>query len=295
MDDCGEIMMPLLRKPLAGRGGGGQKPPCPPLDSSLPIITLLTDFGARDAYVASIKGVILGLNPRAVLVDVTHEVPAQDIPAGAFILAQAAPYFPPGAIHLAVVDPGVGTGRRALAARGRGQFWVGPDNGLFQLAWAGSPDLTIVSLTASAYFRPQVAATFHGRDIFAAVAAHLSLGVDLTSFGPPITDPIPLPFPTPLWGPEMVQGQIIYVDHFGNLVSNVAAPELRAWLQACNLLVRIGSRSISGFSCTYADAPPGEFVALEGSHGYLEIACNQDHAARRLGLGVGAPLSLLRS
>ena len=211
-------------------GEGGQKPRTPghPPKSSLPIITLLTDFGTRDAYVAAMKGVILGLNPRVVLVDVTHEVPAQDVPAGAFLLAQAAPYFPPGTIHLAVVDPGVGTARRALAARSRGQFWVGPDNGLCQWAWAGSPDLSIVSLTASTYFRPQVAATFHGRDIFAAVAAHLSLGVDLTSFGPPITDPTPLPFPAPVRAPEMIQGQIIYVDHFGNLVSNVATSELRA-------------------------------------------------------------------
>ncbi len=280
-----------------GLGGGGQKPrtPGPPPQSSLPIITLLTDFGARDAYVAAMKGVILGLNPRVVLVDVTHEVPAQDIPAGAFILAQAAPYFPPGTIHLAVVDPGVGTGRRGLAAYARGQYWVGPDNGIWQWAWAGSPDLTVVSLTAATYFRPQIAATFHGRDIFAAVAAHLSLGVDLTSFGPPITDPIPLPFPPPAWGPEVMQGQIIYVDHFGNLVSNVAAAELRSWLQNRGLLVRIGPRTISGLSSTYEDAAPGEFLALIGSHGYLEIACNQDHAARRLGLEVGANLALRRS
>ena len=280
----------------AGGEGGQKKPaPGPPPGSGGPIITLLTDFGARDAYVAAMKGVILGLNPRAVLVDVTHEVFAQDILAGAFILAQAAPYFPPGTIHLAVVDPGVGTGRRGLAAYGRGQFWVGPDNGLLQWAWASSPDLTIVSLTAAAYFRPQIAATFHGRDIFAAVAAHLSLGVDLTSFGPPVTDPLPLPFPAPVRNPEMIQGQIIYVDHFGNLVSNVAAAELRAWLQNRGLLVRIGSRAISGLSSTYEDAASGEFLALMGSHGYLEIACNQDHAARRLGLGVGAPLALLRS
>jgi S-adenosylmethionine hydrolase len=280
-----------------GLGVRGHKPQAPGITpkSGWPIITLLTDFGARDAYVAAMKGVILGLNPQVVLVDVTHEVPAQDILAGAFILAQAAPYFPPGTIHLAVVDPGVGTGRRALAARSRGQFWVGPDNGLFQWAWAGSPDLTIVQLTAAAYFRPQVAATFQGRDIFAAVAAHLSLGVDLSSFGPPITDPIPLPFPAPVRDAEMMQGQIIYVDHFGNLVSNIPAAELRAWLQNRGLQVRISSRTIFGLAATYADAAPGEFLALIGSHGYLEIGCNQDHAARRLGLGVGASLALLRS
>jgi len=278
-------------------GKGGQQAPATGLapQSGWPIITLLTDFGTRDAYVAAMKGVILGLNPRAVLVDMTHEVPAQDIAAGAFILAQAASYFPPGTIHLAVVDPGVGTGRRALAAYGRGRYWVGPDNGLLPWAWASSPDLAVVSLTAAAYFRPQVAATFHGRDIFAAVAAHLSLGVDLLSFGPPITDPVPLPFPAPVQGPEMLQGQIIYVDHFGNLVSNVPAAALRAWLQNRGLLARIGSCAISGLAATYDDAAPGDFLALSGSHGYLEIACNRDHAARRLGLGVGAALTLLRS
>jgi S-adenosylmethionine hydrolase len=172
---------------------------------------------------------------------------------------------------------------------------VGPDNGLFQWAWAGSPDLAIVSLTVAAYFRPQVAATFHGRDLFGAVAAHLSRGVDLSQFGPPLTDPLPLPFPAQVRDSQMIQGQIIYVDHFGNLVSNVSGSELRSWLQKRRLLVHIGSRAISGLSATYEDAAPGEFLALIGSHGYLEVACNQGHAARRLGLGLGAPLALLRS
>ena len=278
-------------------GTGSQKPQIAgvPSPSSRPIITLLTDFGTRDAYVAAMKGVLLGLNPRAVLVDVTHEVPAQDVVAGAFILAQAAPYFPPGTIHLAVVDPGVGTGRRALAALARGQFWVGPDNGLLPWAWGSSPDLTVVSLTATNYFRPQVSATFHGRDLFAPVAAHLSLGVDLLSFGPPVPDPLPLPFPAAVWNPGKIEGQIIYVDHFGNLVSNVPAAELQAWLQNRGLTVRLGSHTISGLAATYEDAAPGELLALSGSHGYLEIACNQDHAARRLGLGRGATLELLRS
>ena len=278
-------------------GAETQLPPAPgpPYKPSRPIVTLLTDFGTRDAYVAAMKGVILGLNPRVALVDITHEVPAQDLVAGAFILAQAAPYFPPGTIHLAVVDPGVGTGRRALAACARGQFWVGPDNGLLQWAWASSPDLTVVSLTATAYFRPQISATFQGRDLFAPVAAHLSLGVDLLSFGPPVTDPLPLPFPAPVRGPETIQGRIIYLDHFGNLVSNVPIAELQAWLQNRGLLVRLGSHTISGLSSTYEDAAPGAILALSGSHGYLEIACNRDHAARRLGLGRGATLELFWS
>lgn len=151
---------------------------------------MLSDFGTRDAYVASMKGVILGLNPRAVLVDLTHEIPPQDIRAGALNLAAAAPYFPPDTIHLAVVDPGVGGPRRALAAYCREHFWVGPDNGIFHLIFRQASPLNIVSLENPAYFLPRIAATFHGRDLFAPVAAHLSLGLDLDRLGPRITDPI---------------------------------------------------------------------------------------------------------
>ncbi|MFA5110083.1 MAG: SAM-dependent chlorinase/fluorinase [Desulfobaccales bacterium] len=257
-----------------------------------PLITLLTDFGTRDAYAASLKGVILSLNPAARLVDLTHEVPPQDIRAGAFILAAAAAYFPPGAIHLAVVDPGVGSGRRALAARCRGQYWVGPDNGLFHPVFAKAPDLAIVSLENPAYFRPQVSATFHGRDIFAPVAAHLSLEVDLDRFGPRLTDPVSLGWPEPDFNPEAVRGEIIYVDGFGNLVSNIPAADLAVWLEGRSVSLRLGSLSLQGLARTYADAAPGKFLALAGSHGLVEIACALDHAARRLKAGVGLPVEI---
>lgn len=259
------------------------------------IISLLTDFGTRDAYVASMKGVILGLNPEATLVDLTHEIPPQDIRAGAMVLAGAAPYFPPDTIHLAVVDPGVGCGRRALAARARGQFWVGPDNGLFHLIFSREPPALLVSLENPAYFLPQVSATFHGRDIFAPVAAHLSLGVGLNRFGPAIPAPVPLDFPEPVCTSEAIRGEIIYVDHFGNLVSNVPAAALQSWAGGRGLHLRLGSLVITGLSRTYAEAPPGEFLALIGSHGYLEIACAQDSAAGRLAKGPGHPLEILRA
>jgi S-adenosylmethionine hydrolase len=252
-----------------------------------PIITLLTDFGTRDAYVASLKGVILGLNPEVVLIDLAHDLPPQDIRAGAFVLATAAPYFPPGTIHLAVIDPGVGTPRRALAARSRGQFWVGPDNGLFTPVFHPSPDLAIVSLEKEAYWRPQVSATFHGRDIFAPVAAHLSLGVDLAQFGPPVTDPVLLAWPAPVFTPGLVQGEIIHVDRFGNLVTNVAAAAFQSWLAGGDFRLRVGSLTITRLAPTYMAGDTGEFLALAGSHGYLEIACNQESAAHRLGAGVG--------
>jgi S-adenosylmethionine hydrolase len=260
--------------------------------ASRPLITLLTDFGTRDAYVASLKGVILSLNPAANLVDLSHQVPPQDVRAGALILAAAAPYFPPGAIHLAVVDPGVGGQRRALAARCREQFWVGPDNGLFHLIFCRAPALSLVSLENSAYFRPRVAPTFHGRDIFAPVAAHLSLGVDLDRFGPRITDPVSLNFPEPGFGPEAIKGEIIAVDRFGNLVSNVLAADLTAWLGQARLHLRLGSLKVQGLARNYTDAAPGEFLALEGSHGFLEIACAMDNAARRLQAGVGLAVEI---
>jgi S-adenosyl-L-methionine hydrolase (adenosine-forming) len=257
-----------------------------------PLITLLTDFGTRDAYVASLKGVILSLNAAVQLVDLSHEVGPQDIRAGAFLLAAAAGCFPPGTIHLAVVDPGVGSRRRALAARCRGHYWVGPDNGLFQLIFHRAADLAVVALNNPAYFRSPVSATFHGRDIFAPVAAHLSLGVDLDRLGSRITDPVSLAFPVPLIAPEAIQGEIIYVDRFGNLVSNLRVAEIRPRLAGPGWRLKAGPLTLRRQARTYADAAPGEFLALEGSHGYLEIACAQDNAARRLKVGVGLPVAI---
>jgi len=256
-----------------------------------PLITLLTDFGTQDAYVASMKGVILSLNPQAVLVDLTHEIPPQDVRAGALNLAAAAPYFPPDTIHLAVVDPGVGSSRRALAARCRNQFWVGPDNGLFHLIFTQA-SFSIVSLENPRYFRPQVSSTFHGRDIFAPVAAHLSLGVDLARFGPDLTGPVSLDLPAPRFTPEAISGEIIYVDRFGNLISNIRAAELLAWLGDRDLNLTAGPLAMRGLARTYSDAAPGTCLALVGSHGFLEIACSGDNAARRLNAGVGLPVAL---
>jgi S-adenosylmethionine hydrolase len=254
------------------------------------LITLLTDFGTRDAYVAAMKGVICSLNPQAVLVDLSHDVPPQDIRAGALNLVAAAPYFPPGTIHLAVVDPGVGGPRRALAAHCRGQFWVGPDNGLFHLIFRQASPLSLVSLVNPAYFRPRVSATFHGRDIFAPVAAHLSLGVDLNRFGPKIADPVALDLPEPRFGPEGVWGEIMYVDQFGNLISNISFGELSAWRGQQDISLKAGPVALRGLARTYSDVAPGEFLALEGSHGFLEIACAMANAARRLNAGLGLPV-----
>jgi S-adenosylmethionine hydrolase len=259
------------------------------------IITLLTDFGNQDTYVAAMKGVILSLNPEAVLVDLTHEVPPQDIIAGAFLLQEAAPYFPPGTIHLAVVDPGVGTSRRPLAASARGQFWVGPDNGIFHLAFQESPALDLVCLENPQYFREAVSSTFQGRDIFAPVAAHLSLGTPLDALGPSVTDPVTLPWPESSCTPEAIRGEIVYVDGFGNLVSNIKGKDLTAWLAERTHIIILGGLTLKGLVRTYGDVGAGEMLALVGSHGYLEIACSGGNAARRLGVGKGRSLAVIKA
>jgi S-adenosylmethionine hydrolase len=161
-----------------------------------------------------------------------------------------------------VVDPGVGGGRRALAARAQDCYWVGPDNGLFHFIFEQAPELSLVSLENSAYFRPQVSATFHGRDIFAPVAAHLSLGVDLDHFGPRITDPVVLDLPQPVLAPTVIQGEIISVDRFGNLISNLRLAQLTAWLAQADMRLQAGPLSLTGLARTYAQAAPGEFLAL---------------------------------
>jgi len=262
----------------------GSRPPA--------IITLLTDFGCRDAYVGSMKGVILGRNPWVHLVDLSHEVPPQDIVFGALVLQSAWRYFPPGTIHLAVVDPGVGSRRRLLAAAVAEHYLVGPDNGLFSLIFAATPPLTVVSLENRRYFLPQVSATFHGRDILAPAAAHLSLGVPLAELGPELRAPVPLDLPAPQFSEAMVTGQVIAVDHFGNLIANIPYGQLQARLRGQSAQVWVADRQIPHWAGTYSDVPLGALLALEGSHGYLEIACREGHAATILGAGKGTMVQI---
>ncbi len=256
------------------------------------LITLLSDFGDQDGYVGVLKGVILGLNPEAVLVDLSHQVPPRDILAGAFILQGAVPYFPPGTVHLAVVDPGVGTDRRPLALYSRGHFFVGPDNGLFHLALGGDRHFQAVRLDNPAYFLPQVSATFHGRDLFAPVAAHLSRGVPLADLGPPLADPLPLALPALQVATDVLTGQIIHLDRFGNLISNIPGDTLFSWAAGRPLAIRVAGGHRVQLVRTYGDAASGELVALVGSHGYVEIACAQGSAADRLPGGLGLQVAV---
>lgn len=269
-------------------------------------ICFLSDFGSEDGYVGVVKGVILAIRPMVSLVDLSHGVPPQDVRAGAFLLRTAVPYFPAGTIYLAVVDPGVGTERSAVAVRVGGCHFVGPDNGL--LSWAIlrqaravaatveladdalrlGAGISAVALSQPRFWLPTVSATFHGRDILGPVAAHLSAGIALGELGPAVTSIRALAYPMPMRradGPEMV-GEVIYVDRFGNLVTNLESGDVTA--QAA---IRVGESVIRGLSPHFQQ--DAELVALVGSSGLLEIAVPNGSAAMRLKLGVGARIRVV--
>ena len=251
------------------------------------IITLTTDFGTADGYVGAMKGVILSLAPDVTLVDISHSVPTQDVRHAARVLAAATPFFPSGTIHVAVVDPGVGSERRGIALQTPSAVFVGPDNGLFT-AFVGQR-VACVALTNSETHRRPVSVTFHGRDVFAPVAAHLANGLPLGELGPPVDDPLTWVSPQPQRLPDgRVRAEIVYVDHFGNLVTNVRQGE-RGGLG--ELRVVIGGESLV-LRRTYADVAPGALLALFGSDGYLEVAVRDGSAAERLGSGVGTTVDV---
>ena len=265
-----------------------------------PVITLTTDFGLADPYVAAMKGVILSLNPAATIVDITHEVRPQQVAQAAFLLSQALPYFPLGTIHVVVVDPGVGTARQALVLVTPEMLLVGPDNGVLSAALPEEtrrralpgPDprgvelpegYRAVALRRRRYMRKPVSATFHGRDVFAPAAAHLSLGVGLEALGPAVRRIRALPPFRARRRPDgTLEGRVIHVDRFGNVVMDVRAEDLPAG----RIEVSIGGQHIEGLASTYEDGP--DLKALVGSAGYLEVACRGGSAAYRLGVDVGA-------
>lgn len=250
------------------------------------LITLATDFGHGDGYVAAVKGTLLTLAPDAYLLDLTHEIAPQDVSGAAFVLANAVPYFPDGAVHLIVVDPGVGSQRRMLAARTARATYVAPDNGVLTLVWRRDPPLEIVSLTNQRYWRNgEISHTFHGRDIMGPVAAHIANGVSLDELGPTIGDPVILDLPEPEQMPDgRLQGEIIYVDRFGTLITNIPADRLPD-----PATIAIENRSLP-LSLHYAEVETGRPVALVGSHGYLEIAIREGSARERLRVDRGAPV-----
>jgi S-adenosylmethionine hydrolase len=254
-------------------------------------VALLTDFGWRDGYVGALKGVLLSRAPALTLVDVSHEIPAGDVSAAAYVLSQAAPWFPAGTVHLVVVDPGVGSERRALALASKGQFYVGPDNGVFTLVLAADPHCQAHQISAPRFAPAEASPVFHGRDVFAPAAAHVACGGALHELGPALP---PGELVRRDWPPAQREGErwssaVIHVDGFGNLVTSLALPVefSRSGEKLAAARVWVGAREIR-FARTYGDVAPGELVALRGSSGLLEIACNGGSAAARLGVERGA-------
>jgi S-adenosylmethionine hydrolase len=257
------------------------------------IITLTSDFGLSDSYVATMKGVILTINPNARLVDISHEIRHGSILQGARLIRETYPYFPEGTIHLAVIDPGVGGARRPIALQGEGHFFVGPDNGLFSPIIQDSPDAKGVHLIGITYFLPHVTATFHGRDIFAPVAAHLSLGVDLETMGPTIKDPLTLNLPVPHEQKGILYGQITHVDHFGNLITNIDRKGLEHFLESAQPAVEVGNLVLDRLCTAYQDVEEAEPLALVNSADWLEIAVNLGRASEYLGVDSAEVIGLV--
>jgi S-adenosylmethionine hydrolase len=243
-----------------------------------PIITLLTDFGTKDHYVASMKGVILNINPQCHLIDITHQVTPQDIQEGAFILANAYSFFPKETIHLSVVDPGVGGVRKPILLVTQNYFFVGPDNGLFTLVAERNRMKKIWVLTEKKYFLSKVSMTFHGRDIFAPVAAHLSLGVKPNAFGDEIDSLEKFIFEKPIPKDGKLLGRILYIDTFGNLVSNIDEEKLFQFIQGRPFVTRIGENIIRGWKKGYWEGRKSEPMVLFGSSGFLEISIREGNA-----------------
>lgn len=256
------------------------------------IATLLTDFGTRDPYVAAMKGVMIGLCPDVHLVDITHDVPPHDVLAAAFVLAQAAPSFPMGTVHLVVVDPDVGTGREILAARFGGQVFVFPDNGVITLVAGSMPLEQIVIVRDKRYFATSdPSGTFHGRDILAPVAVRILMGLDLRRLGPQPDKYKLLDLPPVAEPPGELAGQVVYVDHFGNVITNLTEAAIRhRWAVPDRLHVLCQGKDCGPLRGTYGTVAAGEPLALINSMGLLEIAVNHDQASRVLGAQVGTPV-----
>ena len=261
-----------------------------------PIITLTTDFGLNDHFVGTMKGVILKILPNAELVDICHSVQAFDILDGALALSQAYSYFPPRTVHLVVVDPGVGSARRPIIASSEEFNFVAPDNGVLSLVYAREQRLSVRHITSDHYFLQPISSTFHGRDIFAPVAAYLAKGVDHEKFGEEVTDFVrfnaPKPKPT---GENTLHGVVLRVDRFGNLITNFTPQDTPALFQqqppAFKIIV--GKREVAAMKQHYAEGAQGELFGILGSMGYLEIVANRGSAAQLVGSGKGTEVQVI--
>jgi len=256
------------------------------------IITLTTDFGLSDHFVGVMKGVILGIQPNPQLIDISHGVQPYDIVDGAFTIAQAYRYFPKKTIHVVVVDPGVGSTRRPLLAEMAGQYFIAPDNGVLSLIFAREQPVRVRHITNERYFLQPVSRTFHGRDVFSPIAAHLAAGVTPAQFGTRIEDFIRASFDAPMQtGKHVWTGTVLKADHFGNVATNFHIDDFPS-LRTRAFALKVGLHVISRLALTFSECSPGELFALVGSSGYLEIAASQASAANALGCGAGSPVEL---
>lgn len=260
-----------------------------------PVIALLTDFGARDHYVGTMKGVIVGICPDVTLIDITHEIAPHDVFEGALELAASYKYFPAGTIFVAVVDPGVGSARRGIAAEIGDYRFVCPDNGLLTAVLRDAPPRKVVELTERRYARPTVSRTFEGRDRFAPAAAWLAKGIQLAALGRNLSSCQQLDIPQPVVENGRVSGAVLRVDRFGNLVTNIDRKTFEKFGREGGLQIAAGTATVGRLVATYADMQPGEVCALFGSTDHLELATNAGSAAEMLGLTRGAPVEIRRA
>jgi S-adenosylmethionine hydrolase len=256
-----------------------------------PIITLTTDFGLSDHYVGVMKGVILRIAPQAEIVDITHDLAPYEINEAAFVMEQTYPYFPKKTIHVAVIDPGVGTTRRPILVEAAGQYFIAPDNGVL------TPVLNrekhkARELSSVKYFLSPPSRTFHGRDIFAPCAAHLAMGASPASFGKLIQNHMRLFMPAPTRTSKRAwTGSVLRIDRFGNMITNYSTAEF-SWIETHPFEMVVGMQQVRRLALNYSECPPGELFLIQGSSGYLEISASQCSAAKMVGCGVGAPLEL---
>jgi hypothetical protein len=256
-----------------------------------PILTLTTDFGLSDHYVAAMKGVILGICPRAQMVDISHQVSPYEISEGAYLIAQAYPCFPRKTVHVVVVDPGVGSARRPILLEAAGQFFVAPDNGVLAMVY-GSEKHKVRLISNDKLFRHPVSRTFHGRDIFAPVAAHLAAGLPPSRAGKLIDDFLRPAFQKPQrTGKRTWTGRILKIDRFGNIITNFHTSDFPD-LEKQNFAMHLGPRQIEVLVRSYAESSPGEIFMIVGSAGYIEVSVNQGSAAKAIGCEAGAPAEL---
>ena len=260
-----------------------------------PVVALLSDFGTRDHYAGAMKGVVLGICPTATLVDISHDIPAHDVFGASLELAAAFPFFPSGSVFLVVVDPGVGSARRGLAADVGDYRFVAPDNGVLTAVFSETPPKRVVELTERRYARPTVSRTFEGRDRFAPAAAWLAKGIQLSALGRPVDDYRVLDIPIPVTEVKRIVGEVLRVDRFGNLVTNINRKTFERLAKTGDIKITAGSQVIGRLVETYADIGADEVCALFGGTDHLEFAANSISALEQLGLERGAAVTVNRS